>query len=244
MAEKTTSVWEELRKPFLKEAVGLLPKVSCYNCAQATKTAKSGLDKHCDRHTMSKCDACGNYLSEAHIHLDFVGHAAVTDRLNTVVGPENWTWEPLALDERGLPALDAKGNLWIKLTVLGTTRIGYGDGSTSMKELIGDALRNAAMRFGVALDLWTREELESTIGQPELKNEKPSAATSPAPAPSSPKNELIPPALLTDLRMALRDAGYTGEAASGYCTMIIGKDKPTTVDEVKKLLTSLTAEPF
>ena len=30
-----------------------------------------------------------------------------------------------------------------------------GDGSTSSKELIGDALRNGAMRFGIALDLWT-----------------------------------------------------------------------------------------
>ena len=30
-----------------------------------------------------------------------------------------------------------------------------------MKERIGDAIRNAAMRFGVALDLWSKEELES-----------------------------------------------------------------------------------
>jgi len=89
--------------------------------------------------------------------LDYVGHGAVTDRL-LAVDPE-WSWEPMALDAHGLPALDQHGNLWIKLTVCGVTRLGVGDGPT-MKVLIGDALRNAAMRFGVALDLWVRGQAE------------------------------------------------------------------------------------
>ncbi len=89
--------------------------------------------------------------------LDYVGHAAVTNRL-LMVDPE-WTWEPLALDADGLPAQDKAGNLWIRLTILGVTRIGVGDGK-NQKERIGDAIRNAAMRFGVALDLWAKEELE------------------------------------------------------------------------------------
>lgn len=88
--------------------------------------------------------------------LDFVGHAAVTDRLLTV--DPNWSWEPFALAPDGLPALDRGGNLWIRLTVCGVTRIGVGDGK-SPKECIGDAIRNAAMRFGVALDLWAKENL-------------------------------------------------------------------------------------
>lgn len=94
--------------------------------------------------------------------LDFVGHAAVTDRLLTV--DPNWTWEPLALDAHGLPALDNEGNLWIRLTVDGVTRLGVGDGRNA-KERIGDALRNAAMRFGVALSLWSKDELESGIAE-------------------------------------------------------------------------------
>lgn len=94
-------------------------------------------------------------LPKGGVLLDFVGHAAVTDRL-LQVDPE-WSWEPFAVDERGLPALDAEGNLWIRLTICGVTRIGVGDGKT--KERIGDAIRNAAMRFGVALDLWSREDL-------------------------------------------------------------------------------------
>jgi hypothetical protein len=88
--------------------------------------------------------------------LDFVGHAAVVDRL-LAVDPE-WSWEPFALGPDGLPAIDRHGNLWIRLTICGVTRIGVGDGK-SLKECIGDALRNGAMRFGVALDLWAKENL-------------------------------------------------------------------------------------
>ena len=96
-------------------------------------------------------------LPKAGITLDYVGHAAVTDRL-LAVDPE-WSWRPLATDEHGLPLLDSKGNLWIEMTVCGVTRIGVGDGK-SAKEVIGDAIRNCAMRYGVALDLWSKEELE------------------------------------------------------------------------------------
>jgi hypothetical protein len=110
-------------------------------------------------------------LPRGNTNLDYVGHAAVTDRL-LKVDPE-WQWEPLAVDEYGLPVLDEDRNLWIKLTVNGVTRLGVGDGR-NMKERIGDALRNAAMRFGVALDLWTKDELESTLDNPERKN-KPAA---------------------------------------------------------------------
>lgn len=93
--------------------------------------------------------------------LSYVGHADVTDRLLSV--DPSWTWEPLAFDERGLPALDDRGGLWIKLTVCGLTRLGYGEPQghnayDRTKGAIGNAIRNAAMRFGVALDLWRKEE--------------------------------------------------------------------------------------
>lgn len=94
--------------------------------------------------------------------LSYVGHAALTDRLlDADIG---WTWEPVSVDEFGAPMLDADGGMWIRLTVCGVTRLGYGDaqgktGSNATKERIGDALRNAAMRFGAALDLWHKGEL-------------------------------------------------------------------------------------
>jgi hypothetical protein len=103
-----------------------------------------------------------SYLPKGGVKLAYVGHAALTDRLLDT--DATWTWEPLALDERGLPALDEAGGLWIRLTVCGVTRLGYGDAGTkkggdAMKERIGDALRNAAMRFGAALDLWHKGDL-------------------------------------------------------------------------------------
>lgn len=92
-------------------------------------------------------------LPKGGIMLDFVGHGYLTARLLDV--DPLWSWEPMAVDERGLPAYDDMGGLWIRLTVGGVTRLGYGDGKNP-KECIGDALRNAAMRFGAALDLWSK----------------------------------------------------------------------------------------
>jgi hypothetical protein len=101
-------------------------------------------------------------LPRGGIMLDYVGHAALTDRL--LDADPNWNWEPLALTPAGLPAVDEVGGLWIRLTVCGQTRLGYGHAGTkkggdAVKELIGDALRNAAMRYGAALDLWHKGDL-------------------------------------------------------------------------------------
>ena len=85
------------------------------------------------------------FATEIHVHV------------HSVVDAARGQDRALALDEHGLPAYQG-GNLWIKLTICGTTRLGVGDGK-SLKECIGDAIRNAAMRFGVALDLWAKENL-------------------------------------------------------------------------------------
>lgn len=103
--------------------------------------------------------------------LDYVGHADITARLLDV--DPDWVWEPFAVDDRGLPALDADGNLWIRLTVLGVTRIGVGDGA-SMKIRVGDALRNAAMRFGAALELWAKGDRQ--YGEQHGEAERPANA--------------------------------------------------------------------
>jgi hypothetical protein len=75
----------------------------------------------------------------------------------------------MALTAEGLPRFDASGGLWIRLTVCGVTRLGYGhaqsksfgDPGSREKEVIGDALRNAGMRFGAALDLWHKGDLHA-----------------------------------------------------------------------------------
>ncbi len=153
MSGETTVDLSKLRTPFAPELVGKLPRVTCRACSEG----------RCGDHQKSKCDECGNYISSRHIHIDYVGHADVTDRLLSV-DPE-WDWQPKAEDEHGLPLFDTDKNggpvgLWIRLTVGGVTRLGYGscpsNQNDAVKVLIGDALRNAAMRFGVALDLWAK----------------------------------------------------------------------------------------
>lgn len=110
-------------------------------------------------------------MPKAGLLLDYVGHAAVTQRL-LEVDPE-WTWKPMCQDiDTGLVHLDEHGGLWIELTVCGVTRPGYGDrgnskGGDGVKVAIGDALRNAAMRFGVALDLWAKEDINTTFEHPK-----------------------------------------------------------------------------
>lgn len=109
-----------------------------------------------------KCNECGGYHGLPAVHLDYVGHAALTDRL--LDADPMWTWEPATPD--GLPALDRNNGMWIRLTIAGVTRLGYGSadgksGGDAVKEVIGDALRNAAMRFGAALDLWHKGDLHA-----------------------------------------------------------------------------------
>lgn len=95
----------------------------------------------------------------ANANKEYAGHAAVTDRL-LEVDPE-WTWKFLG---DGTPIFDDVGGIWIELTVCGVTRIGYGfperlKGGNAIKEAIGDAIRNAAMRFGVGLEFWFKGDL-------------------------------------------------------------------------------------
>lgn len=141
---------DALRAPFPPEAIGKLPRVICPNCSKSQS-------KVCQEHTKQKCNECGNYMTTRHIHLDYVGHAAVRDRLLMV--DSAWTWEPAATNDNGVPLL-ADGGLWIRMTVAGVTRYGWGDGP-DVKQMISDAIRNAAMTFGVALDLWSKEDLHA-----------------------------------------------------------------------------------
>ena len=150
-----------LRTPFPDRLINKLPK--------GTKAQND-----CPANEKINCKVCGGWHHPKIVHLDYVGHAALTDRLLDV--DPLWNWEPMAYKD-GLPAFDATGGLWIKLTVNGTTRLGYGHAASSQykdigareKEVIGDALRNAAMRFGAALDLWFKGELHDE--QPDVITE-------------------------------------------------------------------------
>lgn len=95
--------------------------------------------------------------------LDYIGHATITERL-CEVDPE-WSIDFAYHDANGMPVIDHKnGMAYFKMTVFGVTRICVGDTggkdltANGHKEMIGDAIRNGAMRFGVGTYLWSKSE--------------------------------------------------------------------------------------
>jgi len=143
---------ELLSKAFEQDEIEKLPKQlkrnddAKYKCQPGTQASADGYH-------------CGGYHARS-MHLDYIGHAGITERLNQV--DPWWTWEPMGFTEAGTPLL-SDGGMWGRMTVLGVTRIGYGDpgrnsGPNAIKETIGDFIRNAAMRFGVGTYLWSKSE--------------------------------------------------------------------------------------
>jgi hypothetical protein len=123
---------------------------------------------HPEKKTVSQIEKNG-------VRLDYVGHAEIT-KILIEIDPE-WSWEPVAW-ENGRPATQTQlgkitkrdgtilefptVSMWGYLTLLGVTRIAVGSVEAHKadldKELVSDFLRNAAMRFGIALALWTKGE--------------------------------------------------------------------------------------
>lgn len=157
-----------LRKPFPEHQISKLPKPTAQQTADVKADFKKGI----------RCALCGAWHHKDVVHLDYVGHAALTDRLLDC--DPAWGWEPVAMNEQGSPLLDRDGGMWIRLTVCGVTRLGYGNpdgktGGNAVKETIGDALRNAAMRFGAALDLWHKGDLHADEDDQPIEKPNPAA---------------------------------------------------------------------
>lgn len=151
-----------LREPFPANQISKLPKPT----KAQTDAVRADIGKG------KRCKECGGWHHPDVVHLDYVGHAALTDRLLDC--DPHWNWEPMAFTPSGVPALDEFGGMWIKLTVCGVSRFGYGHpdgkrGGDAIKEVIGDALRNAAMRFGAALDLWHKGDLHADEADPVME---------------------------------------------------------------------------
>lgn len=177
-ADKKLVGLDLMRAPFEPHQISKLPKESRTQIDERKQNRAAGI----------WCPECGAWHHKKAIHVDYVGHAALTNRLLDC-DPE-WNWEPVSTNEDGTPKLDADGGLWIRLTVCNVTRLGYGDaegkqGPAAMKERIGDALRNAAMRFGAALELWHKGDLHGAEQEP---NEDPAADRQQYPHESFQKN--------------------------------------------------------
>ena len=170
----------------------------------------------------------------APVYLDYVGHADITKILIEV--DPLWNWEPVAW-EHGRPAIterDGIATLWVRLTLLGKTMLGCGSVHATKedldKELIGDSLRNAAMRFGIALALWSNAEWAETDHKPSVETvTRKYVETSPAPQRvPAPANSPFGP---TDKQLALiKRLGWNG-------------DTPATKLEASALIERLKAEP-
>jgi hypothetical protein len=121
-----------------------------------------------DPETISRLEKPGGVV------LHYVGHAEIT-RVLLEVDP-GWTWEPLAIVD-GRPAIHlhagtvkrretevqvVMATMWGRLTLDGVTRVAVGSVEAHKpdldKELVSDFLRNAAMRFGIALTLWMKDD--------------------------------------------------------------------------------------
>ena len=195
-----------------------------------------------------KCAECGGYHGLPAVHLDYVGHAALTDRLLDC--DKAWDWQPLAFTPDGLPAMDKIGGMWIKLTICGVTRLGYGhpdgkNGGNAIKEVIGDALRNAAMRFGAALDLWHKGDLHGDDDEGPMVG--PNRDMPPPDAPKTPPT----PAQIAD-KMLLRFGEFTTiqqlmdftdpDQPAGKAWETLGRDAPDQAARVKAAFDRRKAE--
>lgn len=217
---------DAMRVPFPASYIGKLPK--------GTKA-----QNECQASEKVNCKVCGGWHHPRIVHLDYVGHAAITQRL--LDADPQWSWEPLAFTEHGLPRLDESGGLWIRLTVAGMTRLGYGDaagkhGPSAVKEAIGDALRNAAMRFGAALELWHKGDWESDTFIPDQDDK-------PEPPPEAKK---LPPCAQDELEaqfpkwQAAIDAGK--KTAQAFADM--AATRFTLTDAQKAQILALKATPI
>jgi len=202
MSEEKKSSLKDLRKPFGPHQIGKLPKPTKEQTKEVKDNFRAGI----------RCQVCGQWHHPKVVHLDYVGHAALTDRLLDV--DPNWNWGPLAFDPiEHLPLFDKSGGLWIKLTVLGLTRLGYGhapsktfqDQGAREKEVIGDALRNAGMRFGMALDLWHKGDLHRNDDPPKEDDKPPKTPKSKEPEPQKNPSNSPTEAISEEFRNGVTD---------------------------------------
>jgi len=136
--------------------------------------------------------------------LDFVGHADIT-RILIEIDP-HWRLVPIAW-ENGRPAVNIVNDMatmWFEMTLLGQARLAIGTAKANSmdldKVLYGDALRNGAMRFGIGLSLWTKQEWNDLDHHTPAKPAPRQTGT--AAKPAAPSQTPKPTAPLSDEQVA------------------------------------------
>lgn len=203
MPENPKPSWDAiLRAPFADSQIFAKPRVWCGDCRSAQGRV---CNRH---HLLDPCPRCKQRITSAHVDLDYVGHADVTARLLDADPYWYWTpaYKDVPNDvllaaiatgnsaivayvmDNAPPLFDRFGGMWGYLTIHDgegneVTRLGYGDasgktGPDAVKEIVGDLLRNGAMRGGVALQLWSKEDRSSE--SPPVTEAKPAQDTATA----------------------------------------------------------------
>lgn len=189
-AEKT--IWERLAEPFPQADLERLPKT----------LRRDDQDKgRCEPGTRYSSDGfhCGGWHARA-VHLDYVGHAGITTRLNEVLTPGGWDFKPMAYTADALPLMGRE--FWGQLTIWdvtdptskAVTKTDLAANYNGPQEAWGDALRRCAMRFGVGTYLWSKSEAaaeKAKTADPEP--EAPSRQERPPQAKAETSAETIPP---------------------------------------------------
>ena len=102
-----------LREPFPAHQISKLPKESK---AQAD-------ERKSNRDSAINCTVCGGWHHRRAVHLDYVGHAALTDRLlDTDV---EWNWEPVAWTPDGRELLVNWSQEWWSTPLVTTPEQAY-----------------------------------------------------------------------------------------------------------------------
>lgn len=180
----TEEQWAELTAPFPPEHIERLPK----------QVRRDDPEKgRCDGPRFSADGHhCGGWHARS-VHLDYVGHAGITTRLNDVLGPGGWAFDPYAVTHEGIPWMT--GNLFpARLTIGGVSKWDVAASFSSPQEAYGDALRRCAMRFGIGTYLWSKSEAARALAE----------ATEPPPEPYTGPSTA---AILADLTVIAGEQG-------------------------------------
>ena len=179
--------------------------------------------------------------------LSYVGHADIT-RILIEIDP-TWRLVPIAW-ENGRPAMNIVNDMatmWFELTLLGVSRLAIGSAKSNSpdldKILYGDALRNGSMRFGISLNLWTKQEWEDLDHNPA-----PARSTGQRAVTSQPAEPVDTDAPLTQEQIEAFNAACGKAELSPigiYKTAKVkfGSAKQSDLAELRKAFKEATAKP-
>lgn len=154
-------LWNLLAAPFPQADLERLPK--------PVKRQDDNRGRCDEAHSYYSADGfyCGGWHAKS-VHLTYVGHAGITTRLNTVLGPGGWDFQPVVRDQAGAPFIGSPFYASLTITVPGEDPVTKWDMAADFKgpqEAYGDALRRCAMRFGIGTYLWSKSDTAIAMGE-------------------------------------------------------------------------------